>query len=141
MIIKKFKSKLQKTYWLFVLFILFLPVGNVFAQTRGGGPGPSTELKNPIKVDSIQQFLSMLLEVVVKIAGPIVVLMIVYSGFLFIKAQGNPEELTKARQAIMWTVIGAIIVLGAFAISKAIEGTVKDLKQGVVNSSYIINLG
>lgn len=141
MTIKKLKLRLQKIYWLFVLFVLFLPVGSVFAQTRGGGPGPSTELKNPIKVDSIEQFLSTLLEVVVKIAGPIVVLMIVYSGFLLVKAQGNPDELKTAKKAIMWTVIGAVIVLGAFAISKAIEGTVKDLKQGVVNSSYIIKLG
>lgn len=151
MIIKKLKLRFQKIYWLFMLFLLFLPIISVFAIAKNPLPaGKITtssncevgQLCNPIKgVDSIEQFLNTLLQAVVKIATPIVVLMIVYSGFLFIKAQGNPEELKTAKKAIMWTVIGAIVVLGAFALSEAIKGTVDDLKEGIVNSSYIIELG
>ena len=134
---KKIKSKLKSILWTVVAFLLFSPVGVIFAGTA---PGPENKLQNPINVNSISDFLDTLLKAIVKISTPIVVLMIVYSGFLFIKAQGNPEELTKAKKSIMWTVIGAIVVLGAFALSKAIGGTVDDLQRGIVQF-FVIKFG
>lgn len=123
-------SKLKNIFWTVFVFLLLLPVNVVFAKISGSGSsGGSNKLENPLQFDTISQFLDAMLGAVVTIAGPIVVLMLVYSGFLFVKAQGNPEKLTDAKKAIMWTIIGAVIVLGAFVLSGAIEGTVNQIKS------------
>jgi hypothetical protein len=53
--------------------------------------------------------------------------MIVYVGFLFVAAQGNEEKIRSARSALVWTVIGGLILLGAKAIALVIEQTVSTL--------------
>lgn len=68
------------------------------------------------------------LNFIVKDIGPVVItLMLVYCGFLFVAAQGNEEKLGQARTALMWTVIGAIILLGAATIEAVISNTVSSL--------------
>ncbi len=59
----------------------------------------------------------------IHILYPVLVLMVVYTGFLFIKAQGNPSELQKARQALLWTVIGGLIILGSVALAEIVKNT------------------
>ena len=63
--------------------------------------------------------------------------MLVYSGFLFVSAQGNPEKLATARKAIMWTIIGAVVVLGASVLASAIEGTVDNIKKDPTQTQVI----
>lgn len=134
------KSKIKNIYWTVVIFLLFSPVSIVLAQLGGTQTAPN-KLQNPLKVGTLPEFLDLILKAVVTIATPIIVLMVVYSGFLFIKAQGNPDKLTEAKKAIMWTIIGGIVILGAVVLEKAIEGTVKDLQKGATQSSYMIKLG
>jgi len=59
------------------------------------------------------------------------VLAIVYSGFLFIKAQGNKTELETAKKAFTWTVIGGAILLGALAIAELLNATVQQVGAGI----------
>jgi Type IV secretion system pilin len=89
------------------------------------GCNKATEFCNPITQGSLQAFLEAILSSVVYILFPIIVLMVVYTGFLFIRAQGVPAKLEEARRALVWTLIGGAIILGALALSKAIEATVK----------------
>ena len=50
--------------------------------------------------------------------------MLVYVGFLFVAARGNEEKISSARSALVWTVVGGLILLGASAISAVIQATV-----------------
>ncbi len=96
----------------------------------GGGSGTLT---NPLPdITSVQAFIAKLLDLVVQIGLPVVVLMIVYCGFLFVTARGDTEQLKTAKTAIVWTLIGAAVVLGASVISQAICGTINQL--GATNS-------
>lgn len=99
----------------------------VGAQLNSGGGGSPT-IKNPIKASNFAEFLRDILEIVVQIGVPVVVLGIIYSGFLFVTAQGNDSKLTEAKKTFVYTLIGAGIVLGAFVIATAIQGTVNQLK-------------
>ena len=126
------KKNLKNIFWTIFAFVLFLPVSTIFAQdTIGTIPVPpckSGELCNPIKANSISEFLTDALNAFTTIAFPIVVLMIIYSGFLFVAAQGNEEKLKTAKRTIMWTIVGALIVLGATVLVNAIGGTVDKIK-------------
>lgn len=70
------------------------------------------------------------LDAVALILFPIIVLMLVYCGFLFVKAQGEPAGITEARKVFFWTLIGGLIILGAKAISLAIAATVTEIQGG-----------
>jgi hypothetical protein len=90
--------------------------------------GQSVQLLNPLKSGtSLESFLKNILDFMIRIGTIFIILMIVYIGFRFVAAQGEPGELQKAREMLMWTVVGALILLGAQAISSAIEATAKAL--------------
>lgn len=114
----------------FVLF--FAPVVSL-AQGSGADQPliPSgisgTKIKNPISYNTINDFIKAILEGVIKIGIPIIALAIIYSGFLFVFAQGNEGELTKAKNALLYSLVGATLLLGAWALAQLISETVLKL--------------
>ncbi len=84
-------------------------------------------LNNPLEAETLTELLTSLLNILVQIGVVILTMMLVYCGFLFVTAQGNPEALSKAKSALIWTVIGGFLVLGAEVIAEAVESTVKAL--------------
>lgn len=96
-----------------------------------------TTLVNPLGGSScsndgtcLSSFLKSILEFVVKIGSIVVVLMIVYVGYKFVAAQGEPAKITEARNMLLWTIVGALILLGAQAIATGIEATIKAISTG-----------
>jgi hypothetical protein len=93
---------------------------------------PAIRLVNPLgEGTTLNSFLLKILSIVTDTIGPvIVILMLVYVGFLFVAAQGNSTKISAAREMLLWTVVGALILLGAKAIAMGIEATVKALSTG-----------
>lgn len=88
-----------------------------------------TGLVNPLKgVETFDQFLKAILGGVIEIGTIILIMMLVYVGFKFVVARGNPEEIQSARSALVWTVIGGLVLLGATTIQMVITGTVESLQ-------------
>jgi hypothetical protein len=75
-------------------------------------------------ITSIPQFIKSLLDIVVKIGIPISAIFLIWAGFLFVTAQGDPGKLTTAKKAFVWAVIGTAVVLGAWLLSIAIQTTI-----------------
>ena len=89
--------------------------------STGGG----TTLCNPLGAGTdLETLLADILSFVVEIGAVVVVLMLVYVGYLFVTGANNETKRTQARQALLWTVVGALILLGAEAIALAIQETV-----------------
>lgn len=120
----KFKKVVIFSLIIFTPFSILLAQGNVPAPCDVQEPG---KIWNPIKVCSLVDFVKTILEGVIKIGIPIIALAIVYSGFLFVAARGNAEKINKAKRALLYTVIGAAILLGSWAIAKLISDTVLEL--------------
>jgi hypothetical protein len=93
--------------------------------TTGAVPGQTVELINPIEADSISEFLVAIVDVLLIFATPLIVIYIMYAGFKFVTAQGNPSEIESARTALLWAVVGGVIVLGAKLILEVIQGTIE----------------
>ncbi len=109
-------------------FLVLTPILS-FAQITivPSDPGAQGRIVNPLGPTgpaSIQEFIKTLLTGVLKIGIPIVALAIIYCGFLFVAARGNSEKLTKAKGALLYTLIGAAILLGSWAIANLISSTV-----------------
>jgi heme/copper-type cytochrome/quinol oxidase subunit 2 len=119
-------------FWVLAIFNWLFGGGLNRAEASNGGPTPPPStgglIKNPISVNTLDDLIDQILGVVVQIGLPVVAVAIVYAGFLFVTARGNETQLTNAKKAFLWTVIGAAIVLGAFVIKTAIKSTVEGLK-------------
>lgn len=147
---EKFLSFFKKSlnYYSFVFFLLVLIPLSVFGdshsgagagnnQKSGAGAGNSQNLnidvkiENPLgsKINSLPDFIEAILNIVVTIGVPIVALAIIYTGFLFVTAQGNSEKLKTAKNALLYTLIGAALVLGAWILANAIAGTVDQIRN------------
>jgi len=122
---------------LFVFALLYMP--SMVYGTHGGihSPAPTgirspggggVRLENPLAFNSISEFIAAALQALVVIALPIVGFFILLSGFLFISARGNKDQLTKAKTNFMWVIAGSILILGAWALSQLIGGTVNQLR-------------
>ncbi len=83
------------------------------------------QLKNPLgSTGDLNTFLENILHALVLLLTPVVVIMLLYSGFLFVSARGNAEKLGEAKKALLYTLIGAAIVLGAQGIATVLSNTV-----------------
>ena len=104
----------------------FVPFSFVYAQP-GVGVGGSVSLQNPLEVGSFSELISGILQIVIQIGVPIAVLAIIYSGFLFVTAQGNEEKLNTAKSALTWSVVGTAVLLGSWILAGAIGSTIDAL--------------
>ena len=103
----------------------------VYPTTRGPGitPSPGIKLVNPLGEGStLMSLLLGILDIITGTIGPvIVILMLVFVGFKFVAAQGVPGKIEEARGMLLWTVVGALILLGAKVIAMGIQATVTAL--------------
>ncbi len=54
---------------------------------------------------------------VLGLLGIVLVLLIIYAGFLWMTAAGNEEKVTKAKKILTGAVIGMVLVMSAYAIT------------------------
>ena len=87
----------------------------------------NTKLINPIGTNDLNGFIKHVLEGAIKIGIPVVAIAIIYSGFLYVTAMGNEEKLKTAHKAILYTLIGAVLLIGSWAIATLISDTVLSL--------------
>ncbi len=68
-----------------------------------------------------------LIDIVFSIIWPIVVafaiIMFILAAFMFFNAQGDPEKVKSARDAVLWGVVGMVVALLAFSIPYIVRNT------------------
>ncbi len=112
-----------------LLTFLFFP-SLLFAQSVGGGRRGGPGIDNPLGDDTtLAGFFAQILDIVITFAVPIVIFFIVYAGFLYVTAQGDPERIKRATGAFTWAVIGGVLILGANVLVDVIQGTVDSFEN------------
>ena len=86
-------------------------------------------LDNPTNITSIEDFVAKALNIVVDIGTPLVAFFLILSGFMFVAARGNEEKLATAKRSLVYTLIGAALVLGCWGIAQAVKGTIEDVTK------------
>lgn len=70
-------------------------------------------VNNPIQSTNVGELLDKLFRAVIIIVVPLLVLALVYTGLMFVTAQGNEEKLKTAKRNAKFIIIGIIIIMGA----------------------------
>ena len=81
-------------------------------------------LESYLPFSRLEDLLVALLRIFITIATPIIVLFIIYAGFKYVTAQGNAQQIQEATRALTYAIIGAVLIIGAVAISEIIASTV-----------------
>ena len=58
------------------------------------------------------------------VTGIVAVLTIIIAGYYFVVGGGNPSTVAKAKTTILYSVIGLIIIILAFAITRFVIGNI-----------------
>ena len=86
--------------------LLLLPTV-IFAQPRA--------INLPI-VTVVANLIATALTVVWMVAAAFVVIMFTIAGFKFLTAQGEGSKVNEARQAVIWGVVGVVVIILAWSI-------------------------
>jgi ABC-type amino acid transport system permease subunit len=96
------------------------------APAEGGRSGT---FPNPFgsNITNITGILNPLIDLIINIGGILVVFFIIFAGFKMVLAQGDPGKLTAAKQMLLWSVVGGMILLGSKVLAEVIRATVSQL--------------
>ena len=81
--------------------------------------------KTGVSQSSIGHIVGQITQVFLALIGIILVVLIIYSGFLWMTSGGNEEKVGRAKKTIMSSVIGVFIVLSTYAITAFVIGALK----------------
>lgn len=101
--------------------------GKTGTNSSGGNFKLDVRINNPLKVDTIQDAMKLFMDAVLRIAIPFIVVFFIWSGLSFVLARGNPKKMETAKNMFLYTIIGTLLILGAWTITNAIIGTVNSI--------------
>ncbi len=129
---RKFKKFIANILVLSLMLVISGFTTSVFADdvttNNSQNVSSATGFKNPIKATDLSSLLKDLLKVITTIGAIVVVFFLIFAGFKYVTARGDSKKISEAHSILTWTVVGAMILLGAQVIATAIQGTVNELK-------------
>jgi Na+/proline symporter len=125
---KSLRPAYSLLYGLTIACILIVTPLVTLAQSSQGPAAPvikNVELENPLNnINSIEDLLEAILYIFMTLMIPVIVFFIIYAGFKYVTAQGNASKVEEANRALLYAVIGGVLILGAVAIAGIIQSTV-----------------
>lgn len=86
-------------------------------------------LTNPLETTNINEVIGRLITSLLGVTGSIALLMFVYGGFLWLISAGEPDKVKKGKEVMKWSVLGLVVIVGAYTIVRAI---VSALESGTI---------
>ena len=69
------------------------------------------------KTDFLQTKTGLIISVVLSFVGALFLILMIYAGILWMTAQGNDQQVSKAKGLLMNAIVGMIIVFAAYALT------------------------
>ncbi|MBI2054360.1 MAG: TrbC/VirB2 family protein [Candidatus Staskawiczbacteria bacterium] len=82
----------------------------------------ASALQQPPEGKTFDQIISFIKGLIYTIGIALVVIMLLISGIMFITSAGDPEKVQRARNTLLYAVVGAVVLIVAASIFKVIEG-------------------
>ena len=110
--LKKSYRLFQQTVTLWGIYN-FLFISKAFAQ--GGGAG-SVEVPNPLSSTDIVSILRNIAGFLMFIAAPIVIIMIIWAGFLIMGSGGDETKIKSGKSTLIYAVVGYGVILISWGV-------------------------
>ena len=76
----------------------------------------AAELTNPLKVNSIPEFIGNIIKALLGLSGSIALLMFVWGGIQWLISGGKPEMIKKGKDTIIWAFLGLVVIFTAYTL-------------------------
>ena len=97
---------------------LLIPLNNALADDFGlGKTAAEAGLKEYGSAEKIPEFLGRFAGAALALSGSIFLFLVVYGGIIILTSAGNQEKVTKGKNIIIWAIVGAMVLGGAYAIT------------------------
>ncbi len=120
--VTKAKSTLQWSLagLLLVMFAYIIVSGvSQFIETKDINPTPGA-IQSPITSSDILSLSGRIFTNILSLIGLIAILFIIINGFRYITARGDDEQTSKAKQGLLWAVLGLVVTVMAYVIVFAV---------------------
>lgn len=110
---------MTKLIFIPVIALFLLPVVSLAQDYTSALDDTATEVYGSPTADSgdLIYVVGSVINIALSILGVIMLVMIIYAGFLWMTAGGDKDNVTKAKTIMINTAVGLIITLAAYAIS------------------------
>jgi hypothetical protein len=78
----------------------------------------------PAQIGDINILINAVLNLIWPLFIAFAVIMFIIAGFMFLRAQGEPNDIKQARNFLIWGVVGVAVGVMAFTIPYFIQGTI-----------------
>ena len=89
----------------------------------GGGGGPAAEAEKALGMIggannniTLMDAITSIIKVILFIVGALAVVMIIYSGIQYLLSAGDSAKVEKAKNTIMYAIVGLVVAIAAYAI-------------------------
>lgn len=113
-----------------LLLLLFLIPTNVFAYNFENSTGLGTTVEGTGHKEINVQGDTAVFNIIMPLIGIAYLILMMYAGYLWMSAQGNEEQLKKAKGIIVTSTIGLLIALSSYAIAYYV---VSNLQYGTID--------
>jgi uncharacterized BrkB/YihY/UPF0761 family membrane protein len=88
----------------------------------------SAKIPNPLGgVNDLSQVVAAVVDIVQILLIMATVLYLLYAGLMFVTARGEPSKISKARDALLWGMVGAALILAARVLVVTLQSTVGNI--------------
>ena len=98
-------------------------LGRVYAQSLGEELSRSLREFEGGTIQNEEQLVDQIVKIAVPLATICVVVLVVYSGYMLMSSQGNPDKLKEGKEILTNAIIGFLVVLLSVAILLIISDT------------------
>ena len=124
---------IKKIIFLGVILLAFLPIAT-FAAGFSDGIISAWGI-NASDPNLPAQTVASIINVVLSFLGIITICLVIYGGFLYLFARGNPQTAAKGSKVIFLGIIGVLIVLASWGISYFVFYQINQAAQGTGSGS------
>jgi hypothetical protein len=134
------RATLKRIYWSIILAALISPVvaSSVLAVECNGdttsplGPfhrvgctsGLAGDVEGDTSIERLANVFGMIVSVILGFVGVVFMIMGLWAGYLWMTARGSSEKISQAQDMLRNAIIGVIIVLSIFAITRTVLSNV-----------------
>lgn len=121
------------TYYIrYITVTSIIVLSPIIVSTAVAADPPTGKLLNPLANNMGIKELALYLvrDILVGLIAPIVItLALLWTGFMFIQAQGKDTELATAKRNFLYVLVGAVLLLGAYVILDVVINTVDQITR------------
>ena len=120
----------KKLKFFFTILISLILIGAIYPLSIQADDASvfSLDVKSPLQYHNLMELANSIVNILVWVAFAVLTISILYAGFMFIGSGGDTTKIKKAKDALVYTLVGLLIIL----FSKFIIAIIKGVFSGKV---------